>query len=618
MFYTPVLLLVFNRPEATRQLFDVLQVVKPYHLFVAADGPRPDNAEDIRRCHEVRSILDRIDWPCETHTLFRDTNLGCGKGPAEAISWFFKQVDQGIILEDDSIPHPDFFTYCAELLEIYRDNHVVKVIGSANFQRQKLGDSSYYFSMQNGCFCSWATWKRTWNEYDYYLKRIDNQFFKKSLKYYGVSLKEYIYWIDIFNHVKKNRYKESCWDYQLMFSIWKNKGVGIVPNVNLATNIGFNNEATHTFDDKHHGANKPSESIMPLTHPSQIKVERDADQFYHNFYYQPHVFGKQRIILNLVLINKLIKSWFNVNQSWKKQLFSILEQTYLFLAFQKSQIRNWLFWRRKGSQLRAKILDYYHHLPQAEISQEERSVIFYLESHRIALLPYSFTKSYTGEKVDVLYDPDYDLHYVLFSNKKMYYKRGWSPKKIKNYHAYLLAEQDIDSPHRYLSENFTIQPEGVLVDAGAAEGIFTLMNIDTIQKAYLIEPDKLWVEALKATFSPWHHKVTIIDKFIGSEQRDEVVSIDQMFKDIQVDFLKVDVEGWERDVLTGATEFFTKNIPLKIALATYHKQNDEKEFMERLTTAGFNASYSAGYIAYHYDTEIQAPFLRRCLIRAEK
>jgi hypothetical protein len=118
--HTAVLFLVFNRPDPTRRVFDAIRAARPARLYVAADGPRADRAGEAERCAEVRAMATAVDWPCEVLTLFRDANLGCKRGVAEGIDWFFAHEAEGIILEDDVLPHPSFFAYCATLLERYR------------------------------------------------------------------------------------------------------------------------------------------------------------------------------------------------------------------------------------------------------------------------------------------------------------------------------------------------------------------------------------------------------------------------------------------------------------------------------------------------------------------
>ena len=618
-FSTPILIIIFNRPHSTQRVYDVIRKLKPTNLYVAADGPRQGIEDDIEKCNAVRNIFDRIDWNCELKTSFSNHNLGCGRGPSEAITWFFGHVQEGIILEDDSLPHLDFFLYCHELLEYYRNNYLIKTIGSANFQNGvKHGNGAYYFSMQNGAFCSWATWKRTWDEFDYYLNNISIQEFKHTLKYYKLTLKEYIYWIDIFNNVKKNRYQDSCWDYQLMFSIWKSKGLGIVPNVNLSTNVGFSNEASHTFDPNHPGANKPSESIMPLIHPTNINANRKADVFYHNYYYQPKLKGLQKVFFIICIANKWIKSWFNINQSWKMFIKNLYWNVYTRTASIKSQIKNNLFWRKQARVLRSNILHYFSNIPGNQISNEEKEVLDYLKLNKLSLLPYNFAKKYSNQIVDIHFDEDVKLNYVVFQEKKLYFKRSWSSKRIRKYFRNLLAEQDPNSPHRYLTKDFNITAGDIVIDAGAAEGLFSLEVIEKVQKVYIIEPDSEWVNALSATFSPWEDKVVIIDKYISGQNCNNSITLDDYFLDQHIDFIKIDVEGSENVLLEGSEKILNRNQSLKLVIATYHRQNDEITFMQHFLKKGFEGYYSKGFIPFYYDIEIRPPFFRRCLIRAYK
>ncbi|MDR3704374.1 MAG: nucleotide-diphospho-sugar transferase [Paludibacteraceae bacterium] len=290
MYQTPILLLLFNRLETTKQLFISLKEIKPKHLYIFADGPRYSIIEDKTKCEEVRNwVVSNITWDCELKTLFQEKNLGCGKGPATGITWFFSQVEEGLILEDDTIPNVDFYEFAAILLEKYRDCNDIMAINSLNFQEKKRGDGSYYFSMQNGSLCAWATWRRAWLLFDYNLDIYSESLVRKSIKWYGVKKREYKWWLNIYIDFKANAYNDSAWDYQFIFSIWVAKAKSIIPNVNLATNIGFGSDATHTRDFDSVLANKPTSSILPIVHPSSSKICREADLYYHDFYYNKFV-----------------------------------------------------------------------------------------------------------------------------------------------------------------------------------------------------------------------------------------------------------------------------------------------------------------------------------------
>ena len=121
-FNTPVLFIIFNRPDTTQQVFKAIRQVRPKYLYVAADGPRPDKIREKEKCEVAREIIKQVDWDCEVKTLFRNNNLGCKIGVSSAISWFFDNVEEGIILEDDCVSSISFLPFCSELLEYYRND----------------------------------------------------------------------------------------------------------------------------------------------------------------------------------------------------------------------------------------------------------------------------------------------------------------------------------------------------------------------------------------------------------------------------------------------------------------------------------------------------------------
>lgn len=283
----PILLIVFNRLDCVRKVFESVRQYQPDQLFLAADGPRVEEPADVVKCLEVREwLVSHVDWKCDVKTRFLDHNVGCGYGPSGAITWFFEHVEEGVILEDDCVPTQQFFTFAAEMLERYRDNNQIMAVNSLNFQTKKWGDGSYYFSMQNGPFCAWATWRRAWQHFEFTLKDFTEKIVLRDMRYYGASKWERKWWTEVFNNFKAGQYGTSSWDYQFIFAIWHQHGMTIVPNVNLSTNIGFGEDATHTTDVNARIAFRPTDDIYPLSYPSEIRYCRDADLAYHNFYYR--------------------------------------------------------------------------------------------------------------------------------------------------------------------------------------------------------------------------------------------------------------------------------------------------------------------------------------------
>ncbi|MDR3272734.1 MAG: nucleotide-diphospho-sugar transferase [Flavobacteriaceae bacterium] len=280
MFEVPVLFIIFNRVDTAQKVFDAIREQKPKYLYVAADGPRKHIKSDTEKCQQARDIIKQVDWDCELKTFFRDENLGSGSGVSKAIDWFFENVDQGIIFEHDCLPHPDFFEYCRILLDKYIDNDRIMFIGGNNFQNGIVrGNASFYFSAFDHIW-GWATWKKTWNLYRYDINSIPEEKIKEALQFYfGNDVSIHRYWLRIFRLMRK--FKIATWDYQLTLSLWINKGLSIIPNKNLVSNIGFGSkEAVHSYRTIKGMANLPALPILPLVYPDSIEQNKEADIYF--------------------------------------------------------------------------------------------------------------------------------------------------------------------------------------------------------------------------------------------------------------------------------------------------------------------------------------------------
>jgi len=267
--------------------------------------------------------------------------------------------------------------------------------------------------------------------------------------------------------------------------------------------------------------------------------------------------------------------------------------------------------------LRHEILDLYGKRPEKDLNSDEKEVLGYLRLNPVSIFPYPFQRNYSPENVEVFQDHEKGLKYVFQEGKRLYFKRRWNKKRIQRSYSDLAREQDLKSPHRYLSDNFFPEKDEVIADIGAAEGNLSLSVIDKVKKIYLFEYDREWAEALKATFAPWSGKIEIVNKYVADFDDEEHIRLDTFFKlKNDITFLKIDVDGFEQKVLDGCREILSENSPLKIALCTYHKNDDEREFTSILQESNFSVSYSNGYMIHYYDKKIKAPWLRRGLIRA--
>lgn len=277
-FNIPILFLVFNRPDVTQQVFDKIREVQPSRLYIAADGPRKNKIGEAEKCKEVRNIVSNIDWECELVTLFRDENLGCGLGPSQAITWFFDQVEEGIILEDDCLPSSSFFFFCEQMLDRYRDNKKVFHISGNNWysESEKL-EEDYYFTSQVGAW-GWATWADRWKTYKFDLEediesieqKLEDRFKSKGIKTYH---KSHLY-------LSRDKSVTDAWDYQWNLLMYLHDGLAIAPKYNLVSNIGFIEEATHTNYADDRFANKQAYDIdcKRLIHPKDCDYSRQRDE----------------------------------------------------------------------------------------------------------------------------------------------------------------------------------------------------------------------------------------------------------------------------------------------------------------------------------------------------
>ncbi len=324
---TPVLFLVFNRPDTTQQVFEVIRKVKPKKLFVAADGPRLNKAGEKEKCEETRLIATQIDWDCELITLFRSENLGCGRAVSEAITWFFEHVEEGIILEDDCLPEESFFIYCKELLNKFRyvDN-IMQISGNSFVPKNKCSDS-YYFS-KFPFIWGWATWRRAWVKYDFMYHQLASferkEIIERNFSNSGIGQ----YWQNTINNHIANNIKMT-WDYQWFFTIWKNDGLVVLPKSNLVSNLGFREDATHTSNENSFLSNYPARKMFfPLRHPKKSDIVEELENTNFKMYFSKDVNFSDKIYKKLMkVIQRIFRSvlfrlvpesriLFNENVNW--------------------------------------------------------------------------------------------------------------------------------------------------------------------------------------------------------------------------------------------------------------------------------------------------------------
>jgi len=302
---TPVLFLIFNRPDTTQRVFNEIRKAKPSKLFVAADGSRENKKGETEKCKEVRKIVNEgIDWDCDVRKLYRDKNLGCKIAVSSAIDWFFENVEEGIILEDDCLPSQSFFWFCQELLEKYRGDKRVMMISGTNVNVKWKSDlQDYHFSYYGGIW-GWATWRRAWNHFDVEMTKWGNTYWRKQIKYL---IGEKQYKERARNYERTFNKQLDTWDYAWSFARLINSGMSVVPSKNLVSNIGFNSEATHTKNPKAKVNNlKKIQIDLPLTDNPIVIVDKDYDHAFSRINNQgllKRIIGKARKVFQKFILS---------------------------------------------------------------------------------------------------------------------------------------------------------------------------------------------------------------------------------------------------------------------------------------------------------------------------
>jgi hypothetical protein len=281
-----VLVIIFNRPDLAQQAIEHLRPAKPMRVYVAGDGPRPDRVNEADLCASARkAAINAIDWPCEVYTNFQDRNLATRIHVSSAIDWFFEHEPEGLIMEDDCLADPSFFTFCDELLERYRDDCSVSSICGTSYLRSNLVYPYSYYPTQFPDIWGWATWRDRWQQMDLAMDHWPTWRKNGGLRTIrGRSPRFTSYWNKIF---EKTRNAEiNSWGYAWIATRWRLGGISLQPTHPLVTNAGYRSDATNTLDKTLPPYVRPTREIrFPLRHPPALEVSAKIDRHIWKFRY---------------------------------------------------------------------------------------------------------------------------------------------------------------------------------------------------------------------------------------------------------------------------------------------------------------------------------------------
>jgi hypothetical protein len=232
-------------------------------------------------------------------------------------------------------------------------------------------------------------------------------------------------------------------------------------------------------------------------------------------------------------------------------------------------------------------------LPKTEVNK----AYSFMGLHGLSSIPYKFSLEYRKKEINVLIDNELKLPFVIHNNKRLYFPLSYSIAKIQKLYRSLIIEQDIYSPHRYVN-SYNELKRRVLLDIGSAEGNFALDTIGFVDHAYLFECEEEWQAPLRATFSPWKEKVTIIKKYISDVSNETNVTIDEFLIDKSKDnlFIKMDIEGAEQSAIKGAMDTLKCGKNIHLAVCTYHRKDDPEIISKTLSSLGYTFEFTNGLI----------------------
>lgn len=273
----PVLLIGFNRPDLLSRVIDHVRVARPERVYLAVDGPRADRPGEADRVQACRDLVGALDWGCRVHTLFREANLGCGRGVSGAISWFLDQEDAGIVLEDDILADPSFFAFATGMLERYRDDPRVLAVTGTNFvPPEHLTPGAAYRFSSVPVVWGWATWRRAWQSYRFDITGWRQHLpLRRAWPAMGGTWQSYLVWSANFDLMA--RHAIDTWDLQLVCAAMTNGAWTVTPNVNLVENAGFRDDATHT--QRRPTYLRAVEELPAWPDPAPVRLDERADRW---------------------------------------------------------------------------------------------------------------------------------------------------------------------------------------------------------------------------------------------------------------------------------------------------------------------------------------------------
>lgn len=279
-----VAILTFNRTKTTQKLLDIMKIVQPPRLYVIIDAPRKDKLGESEQVEAVKAIFDQVNWECDVYKNFAEKNMGTCMRQYTGFSWVFENEESAIIFEDDCIPSLDFFRFCDEMLEKYKDDERVMMVSGSNYLTKWETGNSYHFSSMGGIW-GWASWSRAWKLNDIDIMRWRDENLRRIIRS-KIGKVQYEHRKEAWDNLCCNSENAKTWDFQWWFARTINDGLTIIPCVNLVSNIGFDAGAVHTTAAAAN-VNLPTFPLeFPLKSPDYVIEDKDFDKQMYNLIFR--------------------------------------------------------------------------------------------------------------------------------------------------------------------------------------------------------------------------------------------------------------------------------------------------------------------------------------------
>lgn len=280
----PILIIGFNRPDVIRQTFEYVKAAHPSKLYIAIDGARENRPGEEKLVNEVKQVFDSIDWECEVHKKYNAENKGAEVTVSSAITWALENEEYVIVLEDDIVASKAFLNFARDMLVRYKDCENVYMLSGGNYTPKEFEDNrDYTFCFSGHTGCGWATWKRAWDKFtlncDFLISKDELNGLYSSKRIVDVKYR----W---FNKHADMPVGTSTWDVCWAYIRTKDKGLSIVPRVNLTSNIGVFGLHDNGLTNMHFL--KYDNDFIAANHPNEITIDKDYDKYhFYKYLYKP-------------------------------------------------------------------------------------------------------------------------------------------------------------------------------------------------------------------------------------------------------------------------------------------------------------------------------------------